>query len=135
MNRSGRIAGLSLGLLAAGAVFGGVAALIAMFLGILITGGGFSLALFRPDIWVFVVLLGALFGGALLPIAAWGFLRRVPLGMVVVGTVLGTILGGVLAWSLPLHPNVIGRGVAGAVAGFLAACLVLRLRYSAARAP
>src|SRR5687767_10319767 len=129
MNRTSRILAASAGLVAAGALFGGLAALVAFLIGLGITGGeGAGLAR-ENDAVLIVGFLGAVFGSVLLPTAAWGMLRRVPLGLVVLGTLAGTILGGVIAWLLPLHPNILGRAVLAALGGFLAACLILRLRY------
>jgi hypothetical protein len=83
---------------------------------------------------IFVGALGALLGGVLLPITAWLFLRRVPIGLAVLGTLLGTVVGGALGWILFSGADQIRGGLAGAFAGFALSALLLRLLASAPRA-
>jgi hypothetical protein len=131
MNRTTRIVAVTVGLLAAGAVAGAVAADAALFLASALDGGGVALNDWEP--LLVVAAIGALFGGVLLPITAWLFLRRVPLGLALLGTVVGTIVGGALGWIVRLGSNEIQGGVMGAFAGFAVAALLLRLRASAPR--
>jgi hypothetical protein len=130
MNRSTRIVAVTAGLLVAGAVAGALAADAALLIAVATTDG------FGPmpaDALAFVAALGALFGGVLLPITAWLFLRRVPLGLALLGTVLGTIAGGALGWIAQLGTNQITGGILGAVIGFACAALLLRRFASAPR--
>ncbi|HEV7589035.1 MAG TPA: hypothetical protein VGO40_13035 [Longimicrobium sp.] len=131
MNRTLRIFAVTAGLLAAGAVAGALAAAGALLIGLWVSGervGGSGTEMFG-----FAAMVGAFFGGLLLPATAWIFLRRVPLGLAVLGTLLGTIVGGALGWVIRMGPNEIQGGLVGAFAGFAAAALLLRLRASAPR--
>ena len=131
MNRTLRIFAVTVGLLGAGAVAGALAAVAALAIGLWLSGdsvGGTSL---DREILAVVGMLGALFGGVLLPATAWLFLRRVPLGLAVLGTLLGTIIGGVLGWII--LPDEIRGGLMGAFLGYAGAALLLRLRASAPR--
>ncbi|HEU4557112.1 MAG TPA: hypothetical protein VFS20_04655 [Longimicrobium sp.] len=126
-----RIVGVTAALLACGALLGALAAVIT---GIVAFGTteGLEMAL-DPEVLTLLGVFGALLGGVLLPAACWTLLRRVPLGLAFVGTLLGTVVGGVLGWMLPFHEPSIG-GLGGAVLGFLLATIVLRVRFSASRA-
>ena len=74
---------------------------------------------------------GAALGAVLAPITAWAFLRRVPLGkallQVTIGTTIGTVIGLLLdragVASMALFPT----GLVGALVGFLAAAIRLRI--------
>jgi MFS family permease len=129
MNRSVRVVLVTAGLLAAGAAFGALAGVVAIVVGLALTQG-FASA-FHPTVLAFVGLAGALCGGVLFPAAAWLLMRRVPLGLAVLGSVVGTALGGVIGWVLadmalvPVWPALLG-----AVLGFVAACVLLRQRYA-----
>lgn len=130
-SRTVRIAAVTGGLLVAGAIAGAVAADLAYVI---------AMALENPGPWLmdvepllFVGSLGALLGGVLLPITAWLFLRRVPIGLAVLGTLLGTVVGGALGWVLFSGANQIRTGLAGAFAGFALSALLLRLFASAPR--
>jgi hypothetical protein len=133
MNRALRIVAVTVGLLAAGAVAGAVAAVVALALALTLSGEGIGTTPMDRGMLAFAAMVGAFFGGVLLPATAWIFLRRVPLGLAVLGTLLGTIVGGVLGWVVPLGHDEIQRGLIGAFAGFAAAALLLRLRASAPR--
>ena len=128
MSRSLRIVAVTAGLLMAGAVAGAVAAVAAVAIAIALTASPVTLT---PEPLVFAGMVGAFFGGVLLPVTAWIFLRRVPLGLALLGTLLGTIIGGVLGWVVHLTGDPVEGGVIGAVAGFAVAALLLRLRASA----
>src|SRR4051812_9754400 len=86
-----------------GGPLGGVAALA---LAGLLTGTPLM-----ADMLMFAAMVGALFGGVLLPLTAWLFLRRVPLGLAVLGTAVGTIVGGVAGWAVTLRGDVIQGGL------------------------
>jgi hypothetical protein len=128
MNRSIRIVAVTGGLLASGAVAGALAAVVAVLIAIAVTQSGMEMSDWRP--LAFIASVGALFGGVLLPITAWLFLRRVPLGLALLGTVVGTIVGGSLGWIVHPGGEEIMGGVGGAFAGFAIAALLLRLRVS-----
>ena len=131
MSRSLRIAAVTGGLLVAGAVAGAIAADAAFLIAQTIEGGSLSLIGLEP--LLFVGSLGALLGGVLLPITAWLFLRRVPIGLAVLGTLLGTVVGGALGWVLFSGSDQIRGGLGGAFAGFALSTLLLRLLASAPR--
>jgi hypothetical protein len=131
MSRTLRIAAVTGGLLVAGAVAGFIAADLAFLIAGAIDGNGPGLIGLEP--MLFVGSLGALLGGVLLPITAWLFLRRVPLGLAVLGTLLGTVVGGALGWILFSGSDQIGGGLGGAFAGFALSTLLLRLLASAPR--
>ena len=132
MSRTLRIAAVTGGLLVAGAVAGAIAADAAFVIAQTIEGGSLSLIGLEP--LLFVGSLGALLGGVLLPITAWLFLRRVPIGLAVLGTLLGTVVGGALGWILFSGSDQIRAGLGGAFAGFALSTLLLRLLASAPRA-
>lgn len=129
MSQPLRIAAVTAGLLAAGAVAGAIAAMASVAIALVITDGPVTLRDGEP--LMVAGLVGALFGGVLLPVTAWIFLRRVPLGLAVLGTLLGTIAGGVLGWVLELGGYPVEGGLIGAFGGFALAALLLRLRASA----
>lgn len=132
MNRNLRIAAVTGGLLVAGAVAGAIAADVALLIAAALDGNGPELIGLEP--MLFVGSVGALLGGVLLPITAWLFLRRVPIGLAVLGTLLGTVVGGALGWILFSGDQIRG-GLGGAFAGFALSALLLRLRASAPRVP
>jgi hypothetical protein len=130
MNHSLRIVLVNAGLLVAGALFGALAGMAALAVAVALTEG--LRDALDPEVLVFGAFVGALFGGVLFPSAMWLLLRRVPLGLAVLGTVAGTVAGGVLGWVLPFPAlgNEVARGLWGGVLGFACACLLLRLRAS-----
>ncbi len=133
MSRTLRIIAVTAGLLGAGAVAGALAGVAALLIAMWVSGIGVMGTSLDGEMLAFVALLGGLFGGVLLPATAWIFLRRVPLGLALLGTLLGTIVGGVLGWVVRLGTNEIQGGLIGAFAGFAIAALLLRLRASAPR--
>lgn len=124
-----RDAAVTLGLVGAGATFGGVAGGTALALALLFTAG---------DTSGFGFILGAIFGtpiGAVVgPIVALTLLRRVPLGRLFLGLSIGTVVGGVLGWvaSSSSHPLM---GLAGAFIGCLATAIMLRFRSQPEHVP
>jgi len=131
MSRALRIFAVTVGLLASGAVAGALAAAAALMIALAASGDGVRLSQMDGEIFATVAMIGALFGGVLLPATAWIFLRRVPLGLAVLGTLVGTILGGSLGWVVMYGHGEIRGGLVGAFTGFAGAALLLRLRASA----
>jgi hypothetical protein len=126
MSRATRIATVTLGLAAAGAAFGALASTIVFYLAVALTSGprvAFQTAPSLP-----VALLGAVLGLGAAPAAVLLLLRRVPLGLAVVGSVAGTVVGGAAGWVI--HP--VGP-LLGALLGFVAAVVLLRMRASVPR--
>ena len=140
MARPARILAVTLGLTLTGAVFGGLAGVVAFALAILITEGSIGAVDFQ--ILPFAGYFGAAIGAVAAPAAGWLLLRRVPLGRAVVSTVAGAVAGGVTGWTLgeqfatTLDGVVSALGdpfvsaVLGAVAGFLIAAFIVRRRAS-----
>jgi len=133
MNRTARIAVATVGLLAAGAVFGALAGAIAVTIGLAITEGPWHALDF--EVISLVAVVGGLMGAPLLPSAGWLLLRHVPLGLALLGTLAGTVVGGVLGWVIPVLGSQVQSAVLGAVLGFCFAALAMRLRYTAGRVP
>jgi len=132
MNRAFRIVAVTVGLLAAGALAGALAAVAALEIGLVTSGEPVGLFSHTDrEMMAVVAMLGALFGGVLLPATAWIFLRRVPLGLALLGTVVGTVVGGALGWVVMYGRGEIEGGLIGALTGFACAALLLRLRASA----
>ncbi|HKG90448.1 MAG TPA: hypothetical protein VKA84_01075 [Gemmatimonadaceae bacterium] len=129
-SRPARIAIVTAGLSAAGALVGGACAAVSLGLVLLclrvvtprtsLEGAAFVLA--------FASLVGAVTGAVGAPLIGWGLLRRVPLGRAIAGTALGTVAGGAAGWAVM---PVLGSA-AGALLGFVAGAVYLRLRTDAA---
>ena len=118
--RAKRILLVTLGLMVAGSVFGGIAgALLMMLLGL--TDGW--LALPPSPYLVLGAIYGAVHGAVLGPLGAWLLMRDVPLGIAVGGTTLGTVIGGGLAFALQAPGSIIYAPIAG----FGVAAVALRL--------
>ena len=121
-----RVVGVTLGLSAAGAVFGGVAGATALGVALFIDDG--LAALKELSVVLVPGVIGAVLGAVCAPLAGWLLLRRVPLGRVFGGLSLGTILGGIAGWYLPLGFDPINQPIATAAVGFLVAAVVLHVR-------
>jgi hypothetical protein len=121
-SRAVRIIVATLGLSAAGAIFGGLAAAIAVVLWGTIVTGDLPFAL---DAMVFAGTVGAGLGAVLGPVAAWGLLRHVPLGIAVLGATLGAFLGGSVTALLQAGNPLIGGAV-----GLISGSVFLRYRYA-----
>jgi hypothetical protein len=94
--RTGRIAAVTAGLAAAGAVAGGaVAATISLVWSVF--HGGFPSVRAGVEILSISAFFGAAVGAVLGPAAAWLLLRHVPVGRAIAATALGTVAGGVAA--------------------------------------
>ena len=139
MARPARILAVTLGLTLTGAVFGGLAGVVAFALAVLVTEGFIGAA--DVQILPFAGYFGAAIGAVAAPAAGWLLLRRVPLGRAVVSTVAGAVAGGVTGWTLGEQFATTLDGVSalgdpfvsavlGAVAGFLIAAFILRRRAS-----
>jgi len=75
-------------------------------------------------------LFSAALGAVLAPTTAWLFLRRVALGRAIAHTTVGTTLGaaiGMLIEALVLRRPTVQFGVIGALLGFFAAAVRLRI--------
>ena len=124
MTRAGRIACVTGGLVGAGAVFGGIAGGVALWIALALSGG----APFNdPGILLVGAYFGAPIGSVVLPAFAWVLLRRVALGRVIALSVAGTVAGGVLGWAIRLGGNAIVGGLKGAVLGFVIAAVSMWL--------
>ena len=89
-------------------------------------------AVLDPDLHAFAGSIGAACGAVLGPAAAFGFMRRVPLGRLFAGTAAGTVAGGVAGFMLGIGLV----GVVGAAAlGFSAAAAGLAWSYRRPREP
>ena|SRR5688572_23142021 len=139
MGRATRILAVTLGLTAAGAVFGGVAGAAAFAIAVAVTDRIANAAGF--GMLAFPAFFGAIIGAVAAPSAGWLLLRTVPLGRAVGWTTLGAVTGGIGGWllaialrtpgggRLPVIPgNAIETGLAGAVVGFIVAAVLARVR-------
>ena len=136
MSRAYRILAVTVGLIVAGAVFGGVAGAVA--LGIVVALTDRIASAFDFGMLAFAALFGAIVGAVAAPAAGWLLLRRVPLGRAVGWTTLGAVTGGIGGWMLaialrtevggrlPVLSNAIESGIAGSVIGFAIAALLAR---------
>ena len=132
MTRPARIVLVALGLAAAGAAFGALAGSVGLALAVLVAEGPRGLGWLEP--FAVAAAFGAVLGVGLGPAAGWLLLRRVPLGVAVLGTLAGAVAGGAGSWLLR-GAWLVGGPVGGAAAGFLAAAVALRLRYAAPSRP
>ncbi len=122
MNQKTRV---TLGLSAAGALFGGTAA-AAVFAGSIL-----ALSTHAVDrrLLLITFAFGAVQGMVLAPLAAWLLMRHVPLGLAFGGTFVGAIVGGVAGATAGNDVWIIS----GPVAGFALAAILLRLLVRAPR--
>jgi hypothetical protein len=126
MNRTGRILAVTLGLMAGGALFGAIAAVVALMIGVAATDHVGSVM--NAELLELVAGVGAVFGGVLFPTAGFVVLRRVPLWLALLGTLVGAVAGGVGGWMLPGHDiDQVYHAIIGALVGFLCATLALRV--------
>ena len=108
-----RVTLVALGLVPAGAVAGALAGALGATLWVGATEG-FAQA-FSPGAWFVAGAVGGALGAVLLPLAGFTLLRRVPLGKVLLETILGTALGGAIGGVM----SPFGAGwFTGALAGF-----------------
>ena len=122
-----RIAGVTVGLMGAGAVCGALAGAAALIISLWLEHdpGSFDLGL----------LVGPIFGGPIgaitAPILAWLLLRRVAFGELFVRLSAGTTIGGVVGWMTVTGRPQIVSGLAGAFVGCVVAAI--RMHYRASR--
>ena len=140
MRRATRILVVTVGLSAAGAVFGAIAGALALGLVVALTDRIANAADF--GMLAFSAFFGAIIGAVAAPAAGWLLLRSVPLGRAVGWTTIGAVTGGIGGWMLaialrtelggpvPVLGNAIESGIAGAVVGFVVAALLARRRSS-----
>jgi MFS family permease len=137
IRRVGRCLAVTLGLMVAGALLGGIAGGAGLLLATLVT---FSFrARDRLD-YYFATYIGALIGTVMAPVVGGLLLRRTPLGKAIAWTVVGTIAGGVAGWivgtAFALSDGTpqffpfddLGSALVGASSGTLIGALVLRYR-------
>lgn len=118
-----RVLGVTLGLSAAGALFGGIAAAIAILVwGMGKFAGGLDGAVGAMG---FAFSVGAVLGSIMGPFVAWGLLRHVPLGKAVLGATIGAFVGGSLTALLPATHPLLGGAV-----GLIGASVIMRVRYA-----
>ena len=129
--RATRIAVVTAGLSATGAVVGAACAASSVAIIAASAGGLASLGSSgTPGLLGVSAGFGALVGALGAPMLGWGLLRRVPLGRVLLVTALGTIIGAVIGeWSRPLNPyaRVLPGVIAGAFIGFSLSGVLLSL--------
>jgi len=133
-----RVVVITIGLVGAGAIAGGTAAVFAGWLAMMYEAGPSGIGL--HDLWEvgsFTFPLGAIFGSVMFPVAAWALLRRVPIGRALVTTALTTVVGAAIGEALapfnPYHegtPGIIWGGVVGFLAETLGLWLTSRSRRS-----
>lgn len=125
LTKAKRIAVITAGLMATGAVVGAACGAVAMAL---------VAAFDRTGMWsatlgdlAIAAYFGALIGTPGAPVISWVLLRRVPIGLAIAGTAAGTVAGGIYGALTPSSDP-----LTGAVAGFAAAALILCLASAAA---
>ena len=124
MSHRTRVLVVNGGLLAAGAAFGGLATAAALAVVVALNEG--VRAALDLRVLALTGAIGALYGGVLFPAAAWLLLRRVPLGVAVLGATAGAAAGAILGWTIPSALSTDTAATVGAFLGFAAACLLLR---------
>ncbi|HLL47370.1 MAG TPA: hypothetical protein VK399_11715 [Longimicrobiaceae bacterium] len=121
--RIARIAAVTAGLAATGAIVGAAAGAAMCVLTMLLSGEPSKLWVAR-DLLTFAASFGARAGAVLGPVAAWLLMRHVPLGLAIGGTALGTLAGGAMGL-LMVGPV---ESIPAGVLGFGAAAVYLRVR-------
>jgi hypothetical protein len=138
MHSPRKVALVALGLAACGAFMGAACAIIAVAAALITHSPRPILSGFAPPpLLVAVGAAGAAIGAVSAPILAFAVLRRVALGRAIVVTAIGTIVGAAAGEAIaPLNPYDADRSpgiVRGALIGFVAAGVVLRLTATRAR--
>lgn len=122
-----RITLVTMGLAAAGAVFGTLAGMVVLFAWLAILGGlgpVLNIPFFMAQI---ALVYGGGLGAVLGPLAAWTLMRRVPLWLAVGGTTLGTLAAGGLGLLLAPHPM---SAILFGMVGFCYTAVRLRNRFA-----
>jgi hypothetical protein len=140
MPRFTRVIAVTIGLIAAGAIFGAAAGAVALAVAVALTEPISNVTDFGT--LAFAAYFGALIGAAAAPTAGWLLLRRVPLGRAIAITTAGAVTGGIAGWlvavalrsrfggPLPLLGDEVGFGLVGAGLGFATAAVIVRRRGS-----
>ena len=128
-----RIVAVTLGLSAAGAVFGGLAGSASLGVALVLSEGVAGFKGLR--VLAIPGVIGAVLGSVCAPLAGWLLLRRVPLGRAFAGLTVGTIVGGLAgwffpAWFLPATFDPVTQPIVAAGAGFLGATVLLRVQHA-----
>jgi hypothetical protein len=121
MSKGMRVLAVTGGLIATGMVVGALCAMVAFPL--IFLPLGLSPDVSESALLAIAALFGAIIGGVMAPVVAWGLLRRVPLGRAVGWSAVGTVVGAVAGMIVQENP------VTGAVAGFVAAAIWLWARH------
>jgi hypothetical protein len=130
--RAIRILTVGLGVTLACIVAGAVAGMLCLAVVGLIDSGPRAFSDVGMEVFGYAALVGGLCGLLVGPAAAFGFLRRVPLGRLFAETTLGATLGGLLGFVLNVN-DVLFFGLP--VAGFAVAVAHLAWRYRATHEP
>jgi len=124
----GRVVAVTASIALTGAVIGGVVGAMLLAAWSLPFGIGWHARL-TDAAWG--GLYGAALGAVLAPITAWSFLRRVPLGRALLHTTIWTTVGAAVGLVLDrvgvTSVSTFPAGLIGALAGFLASAIRLRL--------
>ena len=128
-----RIVTVGLGVTLACTVAGAVAGMLCLAVLGLIDEGLRGFSEMSMEVFEYAALVGGFCGLLVGPAAAFGFLRRVPLGRLFLETTLGATLGGVLGATLNFDNPVLFFGMP--VAGFTVAVAHLAWRHRASREP
>jgi hypothetical protein len=121
MKRAGRITVVTIGLVAAGIVFGALAGGIAFATVGVLAGERITIDAF----WIGAVF-GAPLGALTAPMLSWLLLRHVPLGRMFLVCSVGTAIGGVVGWfAAAAGGNIILNPLAGAFIGCVIAAIAL----------
>jgi hypothetical protein len=135
MHSRARLTLVTLGLAACGAVVGAVCAIIAVSVALITHSRGAVQSGFAPPpLLLLTAVVGAGIGTIAAPTLAFAILRRVPLGRAILVTSIGAIAGAVVGELVaPLNPydaDLTPGLIRGALIGFIAAGVVLRLTVS-----
>ena len=130
MTRTGRIVGVTLGLVGAGLIFGALAggaafAAVTALAGEKLSGEAFAIGAF----------FGAPLGAVTAPLLSWLLLRHVPIGRMFMVCSIGTAIGGIAGWFATTTGDIVLNSLGGAFLGCVMAALVLRLRLQRVAQP
>jgi len=124
MKRAGRITIVTIGLVAAGIVFGALAGGTAF-----VTVGVLAGERIMTDAFWVGAVFGAPLGAVTAPLLSWLLLRHVPLGKMFIVCSIGTAIGAIVGWFATTGmENIILNPFVGAFIGCLIAAIALRFR-------